>query len=86
MWYPEQLGSLRRCQDLAHCHQHQGATHVALGPQVFDLFDASHYLRGVGFQFDDAQQFAIQLRDLPVQRDTRRQVALKDRIQLLDLF
>ena len=86
MWYPEQLGSLRRCQDLSHCHQHQGATHVALGPQVFDLFDASQYLRSVGVQSDDAQQFAIQLRDLPVQRDARRQVALKDQIQLLDLF
>ena len=86
MWYHEQLGSLRGRQDLAHCHQHQGATHVPLGSQVFDLFDASQYLRSVGFQSDDAQQFAIQLRDLPVQRDARRQVALKDRIQLLDLF
>ena len=66
MWRQEQLGSLRSCQDLAHCHQHQGATHVPLGPQLFDLFDASDYLRSVGFQSDDAQQFAIQVGDLPV--------------------
>ena len=86
MWYPEQLGSLRRRQDLAHGHQHQGPTHVPLGPKVFDLVDASHYLRSAGVESDDAQQFAIQVGDLPVQRDARRQVALEYRVQLSDLF
>jgi len=68
-WQLEQFSSLIRRQSLAHRHQHQGATYVALGAQEFDFVTQSHHHRNVGFQFDGTQQLAIQLRDLLLQRD-----------------